>query len=345
VARAAEEQVVTGPGRPNIEFRYSAISLSAPQHLTFRYRLDKFDQDWVEAGTRRVAYYPRLPPGQYRFSVRAANRDGVWSEAGAPVRLRVTAPLWATRWFQLLVLASLAGLAALVARRRVQAARLRRAAQEEFSRRLIESQEHERKRIAGELHDGLGQELLVVKNRALLALAAQGLPGPARQQLDHISQIVSQSLDSVRDLAHNLTPYQLEHLGLSEALRTMVASVAAGVDIVFDAAIEDIDGQLSKDQEINLYRIVQEAVSNVVRHSGAANASVRIARAPDGLIVTVTDDGQGFRVRADGGGFGLSGIAERVRILGGRLSVLSEPGQGTCLTIIAPAGPARAERP
>lgn len=344
VSRPPAARVVVGPGHPNLEFRYTGLNLSAPQHLTFRYRLVGFDDDWVEAGTRRVAYYPRLPPGQYRFVVSAANRDGLWNEAGAELRLRVTAPLWSTWWFRLAAASGLLGLGLVVTRRRVAAARLRRAAREEFSRRLIESQEHERKRIAGELHDGLGQELLVVKNRALLALGARDLPPPAREQLEHINGIVTQSLENVRGLAHNLTPYQLDHLGLTEALRAMIAEVAAGVDMKFQTSVEDIDGQLAVEQQINLYRIVQEALNNVVRHSGASEATVHIRRAGDAIAVSIHDNGRGFRVQRDGGheltgGFGLSGMAQRVRILGGQLDVVSAPGEGARVEVAAPIAP------
>jgi signal transduction histidine kinase len=342
--RAPADGMVVGPGRPNLEFRYSGISLSATKHLTFRYRLVGFDDDWVDAGSRRVAYYPRLAAGRYRFVVSAANRDGVWNEAGTELRLRVAAAVWNTWWFQLVAAAGALGLVVAGARRRMLAARLRQAAREEFSRRLIESQEHERKRIAGELHDGLGQELLVVKNRALLALRTSDLPRPAREQLQHITDIVTRSLEGVRGLAHNLAPYQLDHLGLSEALRTMIASAAAGVNIAFHTTIEDVDGLLPAEREINLYRIVQEGVNNVVRHSRATRATVHVRRDGEVIAVTISDDGRGFQVRRDAasgltGGFGLSGIAERVRILGGHLDAASAPGEGTRVEVTAPIAP------
>lgn len=341
VPRSAAEALVLGPGRPNLEFHYTGLSLSAPQHLTFQHRLVGFDDDWVAAGARRVAYYPRLPPGQYRFVVTAANRDGVWNEAGTELLLRVAAPVWNAWWFRLTVMAVLLGTVAAVLRRRDIIAGRRRVAQEEFSRRLIESQEHERKRIAGELHDGLGQELLVVKNRALLALASDGAPVPVREQLQHITEIVAQSLESVRGLAHKLTPYQLEHLGLSVALRTMIEDAAAAVGVALKASVEDIDGLLPLESQIALYRIVQEALSNVVRHSNASTAIVHVRRAGDTIALTIRDDGRGFPVRRDGagrlaGGFGLSGIAERVRILGGDVEVVSAPGQGTRMEVSVP---------
>lgn len=338
--RAAAERLVVGPGRPNLEFRYGGLSLSAPEHVIFRYRLEGFDQDWVEAGARRVAYYPRLPPGRYRFAVTAANRDGVWSQA-TTVGLRVTAPFWMAWWFRTGAALGLVAVILMMMRRREAAIRRSRAAQEEFSRRLIESQEHERRRIAGELHDGLGQELLVVKNRALLALQAEGLRPPVREQLQHITDVATQSLESVRSLAHNLTPRQLDHLGLTAALRSMVAVTAESAGITLQVSVDDVDGLLPVDRQIDLYRVVQEGLSNVVHHAAASSATVHIRRAGNELRVTIVDDGRGFQVRRDdrgrlGGGFGLTGIAERVRMLEGRIEVSSAPGRGTALEVAIP---------
>jgi signal transduction histidine kinase/ligand-binding sensor domain-containing protein len=351
-ARAPGEAIVVGPGRTNLEFRYAGLSLSAPSHLTFRYRLIGFDDAWVDAGSRRVAYYPRLPPGQYRFLVTAANRDGVWNVRGAALPVRVSGPFWSSLPVRVAGALALLLLGVAAMRRRATAARRWKNAHEEFARRLIESQEHERKRVAGELHDGLGQELLVIKNRALLGLRG-GTPAAVRDQLQHINAVATQSLEGVRGLAHNLTPYQLDHLGLSAALRAMIDAASNASDVPFEQAVDDVDGVLSTEGEINLYRIVQEAVTNVVRHSGASSAAVQVRRVGDILSVIVRDDGRGFHVRRDGagrlgGGFGLTGIAERARILDGRLNVVSAPRQGTRLELDVPVSgtpDARGENP
>lgn len=335
--RAVGDTLVVGPGRPNLEFHYSALSLSAPEHVTFRHRLQGFDEGWVRAGSRRVAYYPRLEPGDYRFRVSAANREGTWNEAGGPVVLRVVPPVWRRWWFRISAGAVLLGIAALLVVRRERAARREQVAREKFSRRLIESQENERRRVAGTLHDGLGQQLLVVRNRALLALRADGVDPDVRAQLDEIEGVVSDALDGVRSLARNLTPHQLEHLGLTAALETMIGAIADSAEISIEATIDPIDGLLPAKGEINLYRVVQEALTNLARHSGAATADVEVRREREALRVTVADDGRGFE--ADGpaaDGFGLSGMAERVRILGGRMAIDTAPGEGTRIRVSVP---------
>jgi signal transduction histidine kinase len=340
--RPAAGPLTVGPGRRNVEFQYAGLSISAPEHLRYRYRLEGFDDDWVEVGTRRVAYYPRLVPGAYRFVVTAADRDGNWNPVGAAMPLHVLAPFFARPWFIALVLTSLVASVLVVARRERLATARRRAADREFSRRLIESQEQERSRIARELHDGLGQELLVVRNRALLALRGTGIDPAAREQITQLSEVVSASLTGLRELAHNLTPHQLEHLGLSAALRAMVESAAEATDARVDMLIADVDDVLAHDAQLHVYRVVQEAIANIVRHADACTAGVEVRRAVDGLRLVIVDDGQGFTVSRDEdgrptGGFGIAGIAERVRILGGHLSLWSEPGRGTRLEIEVPA--------
>jgi signal transduction histidine kinase/ligand-binding sensor domain-containing protein len=342
-SRGAGDTVVVGPGRSNVEVRYAALSLSTPEHVAFRHRLHGFDRDWVRAGARRVAFYPRLEPGEYRFEVGAANRDGVWGESASPVTLRVMPPFWSTWWFRLAAAAGLVGVAAVVVVRRERATRREKIAREKFSRRLIESQEHERRRIAGALHDGLGQQLLVVRNRALMALRAADVDPEVRAQLHDIRDVASDSLADVRNLAHDLTPRQLEHLGLSASLEAMMESVSQAAGISLEATVDEIDGLLSPEGEINLYRVVQEALNNMARHSGAATGYVRIRRDSGAVRATVADDGRGFERDGSGDdGFGLSGMAERVRILGGSLDVETAPGDGTRIRVDVPVGGAGA---
>jgi signal transduction histidine kinase len=142
-------------------------------------------------------------------------------------------------------------------------------------------------------------------------------------------------------MAHNLTPHQLHHLGLSSALETMADAVAETSGIDLKITIEPIDGLLPVPAEINLYRIVQEGLTNLVRHSGALTAELHVRRDGPVVRVTLTDSGRGFRVKRDSGGrivagFGLTGMAERARILDGTLEVHSAPGYGTHMELAVP---------
>jgi signal transduction histidine kinase/ligand-binding sensor domain-containing protein len=328
-------------GTESFEIHYTGLSFVRPEQVRFRYRLEGLDDDWVEAGTRRAAYYSHVPPGEYTFRLVAANSDGVWNTEGASIRINIAPPFWRTRWFLLLAALSFVALAAYAYRGRVSRLERRQREQERFSRQLIESQERERKRIAGELHDSIGQNLLVIKNRAVMALGA-GDEERARKQLDEISATASQSIEEVREIAYDLHPYQLDRLGLTKAIEEMLKRVSGASGIPVSTSIAPLDGVLSKEMEINLFRVVQEGVNNVVKHSGATEAAVSIRTELPLVHVQIYDNGKGFAADADGfgasAGLGLKGIRERVRILGGRCVVNSAPGAGTTIAVTLRAG-------
>lgn len=289
-----------------------------------------------------VLFPDPLRPGQYTFKVIAANSDGVWNNEGAQLLITALPAFYQTWWFRLMTLLAIAGSIGLIFKRRLDQAHRARRAQEAFSRQLIESQEAERKRIAAELHDSLGQNLLVIKNYALMALNTGNGENPMREHVAEISDAATLSIEEVRQIAHNLRPYQLERLGLTNTLQTMLRQIANASDIGFSVEMDPIDGLLSKEEEISLYRIVQEAINNILKHSGAKEASVRIKRSGDEIQMTIADDGHGFRLEPAGKaelqkrGFGLTGSAERVRMLGGTQTIQTAPGEGTTIHITIP---------
>jgi signal transduction histidine kinase len=163
--------VRVGPGQTNLEINYAALSFVKSEQIRFRYKLEGLESEWVEAATRRTAYYSHLSPGNYNFRVIAVNSDGVWNTEGTELRISVLPPFYRTWWFVSIMF--IAGIGAVVFAWQYRVSHLQRAyaAQQVFSRQLIASQERERKRIAGELHDSLGQQLLIIKNWAVLALS------------------------------------------------------------------------------------------------------------------------------------------------------------------------------
>jgi signal transduction histidine kinase len=294
------------------------------------------EDEWVHVGARRVAYYSKLPPGRYRFAVSAANRDGLWSESSALLELKVLTPWWSSLWLRLVAAAALLAAAAWLVRRRVAQLQRAHTAQREFARLLIEGQETERARIAAELHDGIGQDLVVIKNRALLALQASGTPAPVRSELQQISAIITETLKEAREIAHNLRPYQLDRLTLTAAIKAAVSKAAQGSPVRFATEVRDVDGLLTPEAEINLYRIVQEATTNILKHSGATQATVNVGVEFGKVRLVVSDNGRGLRQPAQTQGFGIRSMAERARVLGGALEIVSSPGEGTTLMVSAP---------
>jgi ligand-binding sensor domain-containing protein/signal transduction histidine kinase len=323
----------------NFEIHYTGLSFIMSERLKFRYRLEGLDTDWVEAGTRRVAYYSHVAPGAYTFRVIAANRDGVWNLEGASVQIRITPPFWKTWWFYSLGLATLAGLIWLGYTLRIAQLERARRAQEAFSQQLISSQEAERQRIAAELHDSLGQHLLIIKNSALLGLHMLQPQDRGKEQLDDISTTAAQAIEEVREISYNLRPYQLDDLGLTKAIEFIIAKVAAASEIQFASQLDPIDKLFSPEAEINIYRIIQESLNNIIKHSGASQAKLVIARQAHKVDILIQDNGRGFspekaaRAKGNGGGFGLKGISERARMLEASYVIDSANGQGTRITL------------
>jgi signal transduction histidine kinase/ligand-binding sensor domain-containing protein len=327
------------PSRQDLEIDYAGLSFIRPDDMRFKYRLVGLDRDWVEAGTRRTAYYSHLPPGHYRFQVIAANSDGVWNLEGKSMPVIVLPPFYRTWWFLLLASLIAAGTVVLAWQYRVAQLKRVNTLQQVFSRELINSQEQERKRIAAELHDSLGQTLAIIKNRAVLSLSGPDDHTRALEQLDEIAEAASHAIEEVREIVYNLRPYHLERLGLTKSIEAMIRRASTGDGVRFAAEIEPLDSLFSAEAEINVYRILQEAISNIVKHAQATEAKVSVKRSSTGADVVIQDNGRGFLpcsadpTETRRGGFGLIGIAERARLLGGDLTVDSAPGGGTVLTI------------
>jgi signal transduction histidine kinase len=332
------------PDYSRLEFRFTALSLTAPLRNRYRFRLAGFENTWEEAGTRRTAYYKRVPPGHYQFRVAACNNDGVWNNEGASLDVIIIPPWWETSGFRWAAAAAM-GLAIYGAYHwRVKSLTMRTAAQQEFSRRLIESQEQERQRIAGELHDGLGQSLLVIKSRALLALKDPDLPGPVKDELDSLTNMAGNAIGEARQIAHNLRPVQLDELGLTRTIRGMITNVSRAAGIPIEHELANLDGAFAQDQEITVYRIVQELLNNVMKHARASQARVTLERDAGWVRLSVHDNGRGFNPEISGkGGLGMRTISERVRILTGTWSVQSPPGGGTTVLVDLPIDKSRSK--
>jgi signal transduction histidine kinase/ligand-binding sensor domain-containing protein len=338
---AFQDEVQVAPGTNSIEIHYTALSFIKSEHIRFKYRLEGLDGDWTEVGTRRAAYYSYLPPGAYTFRVIAANTDGVWNTVGASLRIRVIPPFHRTWWFLSLAGLSLLAVVASAYGWRIRRLQRAKAAQEEFSRRLIDLQESERKRIAAELHDSVSQSLVIIKNRALLSLSAPDDQARSIEQLEEIDEAADHAIEELKEIAYNLRPFQLDRLGLTKALDSMLIKVAQSHSLRITSNLQDIDGILAAESEINLYRMVQESINNIVRHARATEATVLLRKNERAIEMSISDNGRGFDPAAPGnseagGGFGLTSLLERARIIGARAQIESTKGQGTTISIQIP---------
>jgi two-component system sensor histidine kinase UhpB len=205
--------------------------------------------------------------------------------------------------------------------------------------RALAAAEEERKRLARELHDGTAQTLASLRVRLRLARATDD--AEVRDvQLEQISREIGEAIEEVRRMAKGLRPPALDMLGLAPAVDSYARSLAAAADLEVDLRVDLVDGALSPDAELALYRILQEALSNVVRHSGGSCVRIRLQRAGPLIELAVEDDGRGFDVDAEmsdrSRGLGLFGMQERAAYVGGRVSITSTPGRGTCVEVSVP---------
>ncbi len=208
----------------------------------------------------------------------------------------------------------------------------------EYTLRLIASQEAERKRIAAELHDSLGQNLLLIKNLAAMTLREEK-PVLALNHLASIDQLAAQCIAETRQISRDLHPPQLDHLGLKRALELMLETTAQASEIKFTWKFDDADKIFSAEAAMNFYRIVQESLNNILKHSRAKNARVEMERDLHEVQLLITDDGCGYATDDPDvlkRGMGLRNLTERARMLGGALQMDSAPGQGTRLTVTVP---------
>lgn len=221
-----------------------------------------------------------------------------------------------------------------------EAAKREKEAQHLFSQRLISSQERERRRIAFELHDGVSQDILVLKNRAASALRRGTMDEETRRQLEEIIETAQASITEVREVSLSLRPAILERAGLRETLASMLSKVAESSEIGFEVRIDELQGVFREEEEINVFRMVQESVNNVLKHSGASQASVTVTRSNDTVEIAIADDGKGLPAEMiahrSSSGLGLQSIQERVTMMNGQWNIESGEGKGTRIHVRLP---------
>jgi signal transduction histidine kinase/ligand-binding sensor domain-containing protein len=334
------------PSQKNLEIQYTALSFVKSDQIQFRYKMEGLDTDWIDAGSRRTAYYSHIPPGKYSFRVIAGNSDGVWNTVGQSLPVEVLAPFYRT-WQFLTFLALLSALLIwAIANFRITQFRRAQIAQHRFSQQLIASQESERKRIAAELHDSLGQRLVVINNLALFFLRSHlhhAKDGEQAEAIKEISTEAALAIEETRSIAYNLRPFQLDRLGLTKSIEALIRTVSKSSEVHVTTDLANVDDAFPEGLRINFYRIVQEALSNIMKHAHATEIKVSTQRTDTDVVLTVEDNGQGFNpaarsTPAANSGFGLTGMVERASLLGGRLKLRSDPASGTVMIVEIPLG-------
>jgi ligand-binding sensor domain-containing protein/signal transduction histidine kinase len=323
-------------GHVHFEFDYAGLSYTAPLKVRYRYRLEGFDRDWTDAGTRRTAYYTNIPPGHYTFRVQAANNDGVWNTAGAAISFELKPHFYQTLWFYALLLLAMGASVVLMIQIRLRTAR------REFRAVL-----GERSRIAREIHDTLAQGYvgISVQLEMLAELLRQRHVETATEQLNKTREYVREGLADARQSIWALRTQDAEETTLPVKVRRLAE--AAGDDgLEAQFSVFGAYRPLPPDTELEILRIAQEAIHNVKKHAGAQRLAVELKYEPAAIVLEVSDDGRGGatdqKETPSQGGFGLTGMRERAAAIHGALEVTSLEGKGTTVRLRAPApAPAR----
>jgi signal transduction histidine kinase/ligand-binding sensor domain-containing protein len=339
-----------------ITFEFAALDFRAPQQNRYAYMLEGFDKNWVQTEDRRYATYTNLPGGEYVFHVKASNSDGVWNAIGVSIPVIVTPPVWEMWWFQSMGGVALAALTALGFRWRLSTIRRQKTAlEEQVAIRTLELQRQieqtqnaeqalaekaaqeavtvERTRLARDLHDAVTQTLFSA------SLIAEVLPDlwsmsqtEGQKRIEELRQLTRGALAEMRTLLVELRPNALTEIPLPDLLRQLCESLIGRARLPIQLQVRGAR-RLLPDVQIAFYRLTQEALNNVVKHAKATQATVTL-NMNEPVCLSIVDNGSGFdpaTVPPDH--LGLKIMRERAEAIGAELSIYSEPGEGTQISI------------
>jgi signal transduction histidine kinase/ligand-binding sensor domain-containing protein len=333
------------------DVEFAALDYVRSEKNQYAYMLENFDREWNITGTRRDGRYTNLPGGTYTLRVRGANSDGVWNENGAALIVQVIPPFWQTWWFQSGLVVLLIAVVGLVVRFRLRGMetrtreleRLVHARTSEIERLFEQNKElavvEERNRLARDLHDS-------AKQRAFAALAQIGAvggllksdPRKAQGALAEAETLVYEVIEELTFLIQEMYPVALREKGLAAMLREYLYEWEARSDIRVDFHTGDVR-RAPLNVEQAFYRVAQEALANVARHSQAKRVKVALVCYPTQITLQIEDDGRGFDPNARPAGIGMRSMRERINMVGGTLKIDSQVGSGTTLFAWAPIPP------
>jgi signal transduction histidine kinase/ligand-binding sensor domain-containing protein len=321
-----------------LRISFTALSLTIPERIRFRYKLEGIDKEWQDGGSRREADYTNLGSGNYVFRVIACNNDGVWNETGATLEFKIQPAFYQNFWFRfvclLLGLFLLGGIIRLFYRWRLAKATAR--LKISFEERLAE-----RNRIAQELHDTLLQGFLGVTMR--LQAISNLLPAKSvkiKQNLDEVLNQVDGVLEEGRRAIWDIRSSTVTENDLTQAFMLVGEELNAAYPTNFNFTIEGESSELHPLVRDEIYRIGREAISNAFRHSRATKIEVEIDYTPEHFKFVASDNGSGIRpeILQQGreGHLGLSGMRQGAERIGAKLNIWSRGGGGTEVELIVP---------
>jgi len=320
-------------------FSIAAIDFAAPERNRYEMRLEGRQSAWTAMGNVNTGYIAPLAPGRYILRARASNGNGIWNYYGASLSILVRSPWWATWWFRGLVLSVAAAIIAGAIAARVGSLRRRNALLVKFARHIEEAREEERTIAARDVHDEIGQHLMVLNFHAYWLAAHPESKTEERQPVVRdMQKAILDAMASVKAVATRLRPFGLETLDFPDALRWYLGSFGRMSGIKTSLDIGEGWKELSPDQAKAFFRLLQEMLSNVARHSAAKSVAVSFSANSSGFILETKDDGVGIepgKVDAQDS-FGIIGMRERCAAFDGSLTISGAPGQGCAVIALLP---------
>jgi signal transduction histidine kinase/ligand-binding sensor domain-containing protein len=319
-----------------LSFDFSALEFSQPEDNIYRYKLEGYDNNWIESGTKHFARYANLPPGTYTLKIKAANGDGFWNETPREIAINVKPPYWQTSWFYTLVivfivLSVIAIVYAFVGR---QKARLRR--ELEVQQKL----EEERLRISRDLHDNVGAQLsfLITNVEWMLEHPEQVNEAEEKQRLQALSETGRNAILTLRQTIWAISHSSLTVEDFADRFKQFVLKMVefdASITVHFSEGFES-NTQLSPSVALNVFRICQEGFNNALKHARAEKIDIYFSNNSEyAFIATIKDDGIGFEwdegIRK--GHYGLRNMQSRAEETDAKLEIQSLIGKGTTLTL------------
>ena len=312
------------PGHRKLEFEFTAFNFAAPENLRLQYRMEGFDNLWIDAPPQRSVSYPQLPAGNYRFQVRACNSSGVWNESSAIFAFIVAPFFWQTWWFESAAVLLFAAVVFVIVRY-VAFRRLRLRLQ------VLEQEtalHKERSRIARDLHDDLGSRLTKIVLLSDLLHDGANAKSNAQQISTNARQVIKALDETVWAInpRHDILPDLIDYIGQSAVDFLRAANIRCRLDL----PVHPPDRAISVEVRHNLFLAVKESLNNIVRHSDATEVTLRMNVSGRTLALVIEDNGRGFAgLPDDAGADGLRNMRQRMEEIGGRFQMQSAPGNGT----------------
>jgi signal transduction histidine kinase len=324
------------PGVNRVEIAFTGLHFAAPEKIRFQYRLAGLDERWLELGNRRTAEFGHLPPGDYKFEVKACNADGVWSATSASIAFVKSPFFWQTWWF---IIGS-TGMVAVASAWALRAVTVQR-----YNRRMEEIQrqhalEKERTRISHDMHDALGANLSQIALVAGMAHDTNVVPARLVEQMKRVSHLAREVIESVDEIVWAVNPKNDTLNNFVDYICHYATGLLETANLRFrwEAPNELPPCTISSEMRHNLFLAVKEVLNNAIKHARAEEVRIVISLRGNILNIKIRDDGVGtnpptHRVR---GGSGLVSLNERMTKVGGVFAIKSAPASGTEIELAIP---------